>query len=311
MGENETPNIMYGRLKEAVNISGYSMERAMTEFDWLLDENRWMKVGDGFDDIDEFTKSINLAEFKIAIEQRKKISQKLAKIGASQRATAKMLGVSHTTIQTDIGNNLPPDEKSTTENQEDTNNSVNNLPPESISEPSWVNEKGRKIHTAQNSGENEWYTPPEYIESARQVMGSIDMDPASSDIANESVNATNYFTKDDDGLNKEWEGNVWLNPPYAQPLISHFADSVVEQRNNYSQATVLVNNATETGWLQTMLLKCDMACFVKGRIKFIDMNGNPGGAPLQGQVILYFGSNIDKFYNEFKKYGICMIRYKT
>jgi len=55
------------------------------------------------------------------------------------------LGVSHTTIQTDIGNNLPPDEKSTTENQEDTNNSVNNLPPESISRT--LAKKGYQVST--------------------------------------------------------------------------------------------------------------------------------------------------------------------
>lgn len=32
-------------------------------------------------------------------------------------------------------------------------------------------------HVSQATGENEWYTPPEYIESARLVMGSIVIDP--------------------------------------------------------------------------------------------------------------------------------------
>ena len=49
-------------------------------------------------------------------------------------------------------------------------------------------------HVANNSGENEWYTPIDYINDAREVMGSIDVDPASSDIANEIVKATQYFT---------------------------------------------------------------------------------------------------------------------
>lgn len=71
------------------------------------------------------------------------------------------------------------------------------------------------------TGENEWYTPAEHLERARQVLGSIDLDPASSDFAQQRVKAAQHFTIEDDGLKREWAGRVWLNPPYAQPAISH------------------------------------------------------------------------------------------
>ncbi|OPL11247.1 MAG: hypothetical protein AVO38_15970 [delta proteobacterium ML8_D] len=163
-------------------------------------------------------------------------------------------------------------------------------------------------HVSNNSGENEWYTPEQYIESARRVMGTIDTDPASSEIANQHIKADIFYTKETNGLDKDWHGNVWLNPPYAQPLIRQFAEAVIEKREQYQQAIVLVNNATETVWLQGMMQISDVVCFVKGRIKFIDMKGDPSGSPLQGQVFLYIGNNISDFVSEFNQYGQCLKR---
>jgi len=158
---------------------------------------------------------------------------------------------------------------------------------------------------ANNSGQDEWYTPSEIIEKARRVMGGIDLDPASSDIANETVKADKYYTIEDDGLAWDWEGRVFMNPPYSQPTIKHFTEKLTDdfRLGFIDQAIVLVNNATETGWFQYMLAECKAVCFVSGRLKFIDENGNPSGAPLQGQAILYFGEAEDKFFNEFSDIG--------
>jgi ParB family chromosome partitioning protein len=167
-----------------------------------------------------------------------------------------------------------------------------------------VEEVKKHVHVAQNSGENEWYTPPQFIESARAVMGSIDTDPASCEVANANVKAVKFFTKEDDGLRQTWEGNVWMNPPYAQPLMSQFAEAVSAkfERGEIAQAVILVNNATETQWFQRMAGAASAVCFPKSRVRFLDPQGNPG-APLQGQAIIYMGADPEAFRGEFEKYG--------
>jgi len=159
-------------------------------------------------------------------------------------------------------------------------------------------------HVGHNTGENEWYTPPQFVESARVVMGSIDLDPASSEIANRTVKSEKYYSKEDNGLDLQWHGNVWMNPPYAQPLMSQFAEAVAAKHESgeVNQAIVLVNNATETQWWQRMARCASAVCFPKTRIRFLDPDGNPG-APLQGQSILYFGESKTVFVEEFSKYG--------
>jgi len=170
-----------------------------------------------------------------------------------------------------------------------------------------------KPHVAHATGENEWYTPKIYIDASREVMGSIDCDPASSERANRIVMADRYFTVQDNGLTKEWAGNIWLNPPYAQPLVTEFCNLLVEkyQACEVKQACVLVNNATETNFYQNMLKSCSAVCFIKSRVKFIDEFGSESGAPLQGQTLLYFGVNQDSFNKHFSNFGVILYARNT
>ena len=161
------------------------------------------------------------------------------------------------------------------------------------------------VHVSHNSGENEWYTPRHIIESVRAVMGEIDLDPASSEMANDIIQAKDYYTTGEDGLKQDWHGRVWLNPPYSQPEITNFAKAVTSK--NYDEIMILVNNATETDWFRMMAEPSNAICFINKRLRFIDKRGKPSGMPLQGQAILYRGSNVNKFVEEFKEVGLCMI----
>lgn len=154
------------------------------------------------------------------------------------------------------------------------------------------------------TGDNEWHTPPEYLEAAREVLGEIDLDPASSDIAQRDVKAKQFFTTQENGLTQEWKGRVWLNPPYAQPFIAEFVKKLVDEiaAENVSQAILLTHNYTDTAWFQSAARACSAICFTRGRIRFIDPNGALA-APTQGQAFFYFGKHIQRFIHRFVGIG--------
>ncbi len=160
-------------------------------------------------------------------------------------------------------------------------------------------------HVKHNSGNNEWYTPIPYLNAARQAMGGIDCDPASSDVANRAVGATTFFTQEQDGLSRAWHGRVWLNPPYSQPLVRLFCEAVVLKYwdGEIQQAVVMANNATETKWAKVLFDAASAVCFPTGRIRFIDLNGGASLAPLQGQMIIYLGNYAVRFREAFAGLG--------
>lgn len=148
---------------------------------------------------------------------------------------------------------------------------------------------------------DEWYTPSDYIEAARKLMGAIDCDPASCELAQRVVKAKTFYTVQTDGLKQDWTGRVWLNPPYSQPKISQFTERLIEQYEAAitTEAVLLVNNCTDAGWFIALARRYPMM-FSIGRAQFWQADQKTF-ATRQGQAVFYLGTRIDRFLECFNE----------
>ena len=166
--------------------------------------------------------------------------------------------------------------------------------------------KGAAEHIT-SSESVEWYTPAIYLDATREVMGSIDLDPASNPAANEVVQATTFYTAEDDGLSKEWAGNVWLNPPYGSACAAFVQRLCDEYKAGaVKQAIILVNsNSNDTSWFRP--LWDQVLCFSYGRVNFYGPQGQESG-PTHGSCFVYFGPNEIEFGQVFSEFGAVVVR---
>lgn len=170
----------------------------------------------------------------------------------------------------------------------------------------------------------EWYTPAPIVEAARQVMGAIDLDPASHAEANETVKAASYYTEENNGLRMPWVGRVFVNPPGG--LVAEFWCRLLTQP--VDQAVWVGYSLEQLQTLQAcrpMPTPLDFAmCVPNRRIAFkeneakkaarfeklvaLGKKPNPKSAPSHANYITYIGPNRDQFAAVFGQFGQVVLR---
>lgn len=191
----------------------------------------------------------------------------------------------------------------------------------------------------QDSGNVERYTPSEIVEAARATMGSIDLDPASCPLANETVKAKRYFTKEMDGLAWDWYADTaFMNHPYGKGEKAcgkkctkkicaerkhHISEDIPGNEDwinklvfsyrdgRVKQACALVFASTSEDWIEPLLNF--PVCFIHGRVlhptPFTIAAGIKAKGGTKGSAVFYLGPNIDRFHLSFSKLGSVYVPY--
>jgi DNA N-6-adenine-methyltransferase (Dam)/Protein of unknown function (DUF3102) len=157
----------------------------------------------------------------------------------------------------------------------------------------------------------EWYTPERYVEAAREVLGEIDLDPASCAEANKVVRAKKFWTKKDKPLERDWKGRVFMNPPYGMDdsgnsVAAMFCAKALAEfaAGNISEGIILVNSLHSQAWQAP--LYSQPVCFVDHRIKFVSGGGEENKNPTMSNIFVYLGADGEKFARVFSRLGYVM-----
>jgi predicted flap endonuclease-1-like 5' DNA nuclease len=147
------------------------------------------------------------------------------------------------------------------------------------------------------------YTPPEIIDLVRVAMGEIDLDPASDNVAQQWVQARNYYAPALDGLSHPWFGRVWLHPP-SDGKTAKWTSKLLDEYESgrVTEAVLLVRPSAGSKWFQK-LTRLFSVCFPDERLKFLDDQRIPQPQPKHGNAIFYLGINCQQFGQVFGTIG--------
>jgi phage N-6-adenine-methyltransferase len=133
-----------------------------------------------------------------------------------------------------------------------------------------------------------WNTPLEII----QALGQFDLDPCSSEKRKWDT-AKKHFTISDDGLKQQWEGRVWLNPPYSK------AKAFMEKLAKHGDGVAFIYTRVETKmFFDYVWSKADAIFFFRGRVKCYNIDYNLTTSPPASNCLIAYGkSNAEALAN--------------
>jgi hypothetical protein len=129
---------------------------------------------------------------------------------------------------------------------------------------------------------DEWYTPARVF----QAMGvRFDLDVAAPRVRCPAADwCCGAFTQN--SLQRSWFGFVWMNPPFGgrNALVPWLEKFFI-----HGNGVALVPDRTSAPWWQDYAPRADLALSVRGKLKFIGADGQPGRSPAQGTTLLAAG----------------------
>lgn len=130
-----------------------------------------------------------------------------------------------------------------------------------------------------SSETDQWSTPQDFYDSLDKEF-HFNLDPCAT---KENAKCAEFYTREDDGLSKDWAGVVFMNPPYGREIGKWMKKADYEVKRGFASVVVcLVPARTDTRWWHDYAIGYEVR-FIKGRLKF---GGNKNSAPFPSAVVV-------------------------
>lgn len=130
-----------------------------------------------------------------------------------------------------------------------------------------------------------WATPQLFFDELNKEFG-FTLDVCAN---SENAKCEKYYTKEMDGLQCNWHGVIWMNPPYGREIgkwmRKAYESSQMDWQTEGATVVCLVPARTDTQWWHEYAMKGEIR-FVRGRIKF---GGHKNSAPFPSAIVIFRG----------------------
>ena len=130
------------------------------------------------------------------------------------------------------------------------------------------------INKALLSAQSEDWETPEDLFAELQRLFNFTLDPCATD---KNAKCDQHYTKTENGLDQEWSGNVYVNPPYGRQ-IHRWLEKAVQSIDDGSCGVIvfLLPARTDTRWFHRFFWDTEHQrakpgielWFLKGRLRF-------------------------------------------
>ncbi|MEN6567165.1 MAG: DNA N-6-adenine-methyltransferase [Veillonellales bacterium] len=125
---------------------------------------------------------------------------------------------------------------------------------------------------------SDWETPQDLYDKLNEEFNfNIDVCATA-----ENAKHSNYISPEQDGLQQDWRGVCWMNPPYGREIGNWIRKAYEESRKGCT-VVCLLPSRTDTCWWHEYVMKGEIR-FIRGRLKFA---GAKNAAPFPSVIVIF------------------------
>lgn len=126
---------------------------------------------------------------------------------------------------------------------------------------------------------DEWATPQWLFDKLNEEF-HFTLDVCANE---DNAKCKTFFSKVQDGLQQQWDGVIWCNPPYGRQ-IKQWVKKASEAAASGNTVVMLIPARTDTEWFHEYVYGKAEIRFIRGRVKF---GGSKNNAPFPSMICVF------------------------